>query len=189
MRTNSTSLDLNDPSLPGANAGPNDPTEVDLHSKGHSWRKEKYATETHLKYWCNAGAHCSSRTQRHVYLMGNRQLHCESPSCFSERSHSNHRSHQEVCFVDCGLCSLTRGTKSRAVRLSLPLKIAYECVPDWMLFALISILSWTSCLGRLNPTWLCLHRSDRSHKFYQYCVWVICLPAGRPRSSDSKGPN
>ena len=28
MRSNSTSLDLNDPSLPGANAGPYDPTQV-----------------------------------------------------------------------------------------------------------------------------------------------------------------
>lgn len=28
MRSNSTSLDLNDPSLPGANAGPADPVQV-----------------------------------------------------------------------------------------------------------------------------------------------------------------
>lgn len=28
MRSNSTTLDLNDPSLPGANAGPTDPVQV-----------------------------------------------------------------------------------------------------------------------------------------------------------------
>ena len=41
MRSNSTTLDLNDPSLPGANAGPTDPVQVMLVSKCRQYCIEK----------------------------------------------------------------------------------------------------------------------------------------------------
>jgi len=46
MRSNSTSLDLNDPSLPGANAGPNDPTQVHLSPAGPNAIYVMWATKT-----------------------------------------------------------------------------------------------------------------------------------------------